>query len=92
MDWKDGAEETHVNAELIEAKIESTENIFERVLMESEDYKRVKDLPNFMDLFNGSDQIIDEKLNAYQTSMKRNTKDKKKLIADCSRKMRAAEL
>ena len=60
--------------------------------MESEEYKRVKDLPNFMDLFNGSDQIIDEKLQAYQTSMKHNTKEKKKLVGDCSAKMRAAEL
>lgn len=45
-----------------------------------------------MDLFNGSDQIIDEKLQAYQSSMKHNTKDKKKLVSDCARKMRAAEL
>ena len=45
-----------------------------------------------MDLFNSSDQIIDEKLQAYQSSMKHNTKDKKKLISDCARKMRAAEL
>lgn len=85
-------EESAVNYELIEAKIETTHNIFERVLMESEEHKKVKDLPSFMDLFNGSDQIIDEKLQAYQSSMKMNTKTKKKLVGDCTRKMRAAEL
>lgn len=59
---KDGDGEAHINHELVEAKIECTENIFERVLMESEIYTKVKDLPSYMDLFNGSDQIIDEKL------------------------------
>jgi len=52
---KDTGEEATINQELVEAKIESTENIFERVLMESEIYSKVKDLPNYMDLFNGSD-------------------------------------
>lgn len=59
---KDGDGEAQINHELVEAKIECTENIFERVLMESEIYAKVKDLPSYMDLFNGSDQIIDEKL------------------------------
>lgn len=60
--------------------------------MESDEHKKVKELPTYMDLFNGSDQIIDEKLQAYQTSMKRSTKDRKKLVGDCSKKMREAEL
>ena len=59
---KDGAEESAVNHELVEANIGNTQNIFESVLMESDSYKQVKMLPNFVDLLNASDQIIDEKL------------------------------
>ena len=89
---KDGAEDGAIDHELVEAKNGNTRNIFDVVVSASENYKQVVGLPSFQDLFNASDQIIDEKLQAYQSSMKHNTKDKKKLVSDCARKMRAAEL
>jgi len=56
------AEESKQNKELVEAKVGNTENIFERLLMDSDVYEAVSQLSFYMDLFNGSDQIIDEKL------------------------------
>jgi len=44
---KDGDESGAIDQELVEAKIESTRNIFERVMSASESYKCVKELPSF---------------------------------------------
>ena len=44
---KDGVEDGAIDQELVEAKIESTRNIFERVLIESESYKCVSLLPSY---------------------------------------------
>ena len=93
MKDKEGADGSAVDPELLEARIDCTAApFFENMLKESDDYIRVKDLPQFPDIFNTSDQIVEEKLGTYQTAMKNLTKEKNKLIRNCEQKMREAEI
>jgi len=81
-----------IDQELIDARIDNTFQILDQVMRASEDYPIVSQLPGYPDLFNNSDNAIDEKWQLFKSAMINGCKSKNLLIKNCESLMRAAEI
>jgi hypothetical protein len=67
---KDEDEDKEIDQELVDAKIDCTENMLDKILADFEDHKKLKVLPGFENEWQKYDEQVNDLSSKYQLAMK----------------------
>ena len=89
---KKEAVEKEIDPELVEAKIDCTEDMLEKILNSDPEAQNIRNLTQFPEDWRAFDEAINENNVKFQTDMKSLHKDKMNTIRYCTKEMRESEL
>ena len=81
-----------VDQDLIDARIEDTHKMIEKIQDSSEEAAQLRNLPKYPDCWGQFEQMVDELTQKYQQEVKTLTKEKKRNIIFCDKTLKDSEL
>ena len=80
-----------VDPELVDAKIDCTDGMIDKIFNEDDDAVKLKALPKFPEIFQTFESNIDDPTQKYQSEMKNLNRQKKNTVLYCEQVLRDAE-